>query len=118
MDSSSPNSSVIECTVSDIWKVLGRAWSLLILKNLSTKEVIRFNELKKALPEISNTVLAERLRELENEKLIVKKIYAQVPLKVEYSLTRDAKDLELILVELERWIKKRKSITKSKKSDF
>jgi len=106
---------VIKCDVSDIWKVLGKAWSLLILKNLSTKDTIRFNELKKILPEISNTVLADRLRELESEKLIVKKIYAQVPLKVEYSLTKDAKDLELVLEELERWIKKRESSTKSKK---
>ena len=106
---------MIKCDVSDIWKVLGKAWSLLILKNLSTKDTIRFNELKKILPEISNTVLADRLRELESEKLIVKKIYAQVPLKVEYSLTKDAKDLELVLEELERWIKKRESSTKSKK---
>jgi len=106
---------MIKCDVSDIWKVLGKAWSLLILKNLSTKEAIRFNELKKILPEISNTVLADRLRELEHEKLIIKKIYAQVPLKVEYSLTKDAKDLEIVLEELERWIKKRESITKNKK---
>lgn len=115
MDSPKTNSNMIKCDVSDIWKVLGKAWSLLILKNLSTKEAIRFNELKKILPEISNTVLADRLRELESEKLIVKKIYAQVPLKVEYSLTKDAKDLEIVLEELERWIRKRESITKNKK---
>jgi DNA-binding HxlR family transcriptional regulator len=106
---------MIKCDVSDIWKVLGKAWSLLILKNLSTKDAIRFNELKKLLPQISNTVLADRLRELESEKLIVKKIYAQVPLKVEYSLTKDAKDLEIVLEELERWIKKRESVTRNKK---
>jgi DNA-binding HxlR family transcriptional regulator len=115
MNSSKPNPNMIKCDVSDIWKVLGKAWSLLILKNLSTKEAIRFNELKKILPEISNTVLAYRLRELEHEKLIIKKIYAQVPLKVEYSLTKDAKDLEIVLEELEQWIKKRESITKNKK---
>ncbi len=107
---------MIKCDVSDIWKVLGKAWSLLILKNLSTKEAIRFNELKKIIPEISNTVLADRLRELESEKLIVKKIYAQVPLKVEYSLTKDAKDLEIVLEGLERWIRKRDSVTKKKNS--
>jgi DNA-binding HxlR family transcriptional regulator len=115
MDSPKTNPNMIQCDVSSIWKVLGKAWSLLILKNLSTKEAIRFNELKKILPEISNTVLADRLRELESEKLIVKKIYAQVPLKVEYSLTKDAKDLEIVLEGLERWIQKRDSITKNKK---
>ena len=106
---------MIKCDVSDIWKVLGKAWSLLILKNLSTKESIRFNELKKMLPEISNTVLADRLRELESEKLIIKKIFAQVPIKVEYSLTKDAKELEKVLEELERWITKRESSIKKKK---
>jgi DNA-binding HxlR family transcriptional regulator len=115
MDSSKTNPNVVKCEVSDIWKVLGKAWSLLILKNLSTKKSIRFNELKKMLPEISNTVLADRLRELESENLIVKKIYAQVPLRVEYNLTKDAKDLEMVLEELERWIEKRESVTKNKK---
>ena len=115
MDSLKTNPNIVKCEVSDIWKVLGKAWSLLILKNLSTKEPMRFNELKKMLPEISNTVLADRLRELESENLIVKKIYAQVPLRVEYNLTKDAKDLEMVLEELERWIEKRESVTKNKK---
>ena len=43
----------------DIWDVLSRRWSLLILKNLSTKNVIRFNELKRSLKDISNTVLSD-----------------------------------------------------------
>ena len=41
------------CTVVDVWELLGRRWSLHILKNLKTKEVIRFNELKRSLPGIS-----------------------------------------------------------------
>jgi DNA-binding HxlR family transcriptional regulator len=54
-----------KCEILDIWDVLGRRWSLLILKNLSTKNVIRFNELKRSLKDISNTVLSDRLSELE-----------------------------------------------------
>ena len=53
------------CEVLTILEVLGKRWSLLILKNLSTKEAIRFNELKKVLSGISGTVLSERLFELE-----------------------------------------------------
>ncbi|MFZ0511549.1 MAG: winged helix-turn-helix transcriptional regulator, partial [Candidatus Nitrosopolaris sp.] len=53
------------CEVMTIWEVLGKRWALLILKNLSTKEVIRFNELKRTLAGISSTVLAVRLLELE-----------------------------------------------------
>jgi DNA-binding HxlR family transcriptional regulator len=89
--------------VVSIWEVLGRRWSLLILKNLCTKEVIRFNEFKKLLSGISSTVLADRLLELEREGLVSKKIYPQIPPKVEYSLTVRAKELGVILRELGKW---------------
>jgi len=89
--------------VVSIWEVLGRRWSLLILKNLCTIEVIRFNEFKKLLSGISSTVLADRLLELEREGLVSKKIYPQIPPKVEYSLTIRAKELGVILRELGKW---------------
>jgi DNA-binding HxlR family transcriptional regulator len=91
------------CEVANIWEVLGRRWSLFILKNLSTKEVIRFNELKRLLSGISSAVLAERLLELEREGLVSKKIYPEIPPKVEYRLTTQAKELEVILKELGKW---------------
>jgi DNA-binding HxlR family transcriptional regulator len=97
-----------------IWEVLGKRWALLILKNLSTKEVIRFNELKKILSGISSTVLAERLLELEREGLVTKKIYPEIPPKVEYALTMRAKELEVILKELARWASRWKSASVSK----
>ena len=96
-------SSMEKCDVANIWEVLGRRWSLLILRNLSTKDVIRFNELKRLLSGISSTVLADRLLELEREGLVSKKIYPEIPPKVEYSLTIQAKELEVILKELGRW---------------
>jgi DNA-binding HxlR family transcriptional regulator len=95
--------SMEKCDVANIWEVLGRRWSLLILRNLSTKDVIRFNELKRLLSGISSTVLADRLLELEREGLVSKKIYPEIPPKVEYSLTIQAKELEVILRELGRW---------------
>ena len=61
-----------KCEILNIWDVLGRRWSLLILKNLSSKKVVRFNELKRSLKDISNTVLSDRLSELEQEGLITK----------------------------------------------
>ena len=106
MNSDSKKSSLIKCEVEDIWHVLGKTWALLILKNLSTKQAIRFNELKKLLSGISATVLSDRLSELEQEGLITKKIYAEVPLRVEYSLTKRARELETILDELSGWAKR------------
>ena len=94
------------CTVVDVWELLGRRWSLHILKNLKTKEVIRFNELKRSLPGISSTVLSERLLELEREGLVTKKIYPEVPLRVEYGITPQARELEVIIKDLARWANK------------
>jgi DNA-binding HxlR family transcriptional regulator len=89
-----------------VWEVLGRRWTLHILKNLSTRNVIRFNELKRALDGISSTVLAGRLLELEREGLVTKKIYPEVPPRVEYSMTPQARELEVIIKELARWANK------------
>jgi DNA-binding HxlR family transcriptional regulator len=102
--SETPHSNSPSCAVIDIWEVLGKRWSLLIIKNLSTKDTIRFNELKRALDGISSTVLSERLLELEREGLVSKKIYPEVPPRVEYSLTAQAKELEVIIKELGRWV--------------
>ncbi len=94
------------CAIADVWEVLGRRWTLHILKNLSTRNVIRFNELKRALDGISSTVLAERLLELEREGLVTKKIYPEVPARVEYSMTPQARELEVIIKDLARWANK------------
>ena len=102
--SEAPQEKPAACAVIDIWEVLGKRWSLLIIKNLSTKDTIRFNELKRALDGISSTVLSERLLELEREGLVSKKIYPEVPPRVEYSLTAQAKELEVIIKELGRWV--------------
>jgi DNA-binding HxlR family transcriptional regulator len=103
-----------KCELANIWEILGRRWALFILKNLSTKEVIRFNELKRLLSGISSTVLADRLLELEREGLISKKIYPEIPPRVEYRLTTRAKELEVVLKELAKWASRWKSPTITK----
>ncbi len=102
--------------VLDTWKVLGKRWSLLILKSLDSKETIRFNELKRTLSGISSTVLADRLLELEREGLIIKKIYPEIPPKVEYSLTYRAKELGIILASLGGWVRRWNSKLKASTS--
>jgi DNA-binding HxlR family transcriptional regulator len=91
------------CEIAHIWEILGRRWALLVLKNLSTKEVIRFNELKRLLPGTSSTVLSERLLELDREGLISKQIYPEIPPRVAYRLTSRARELETVMKELNRW---------------
>lgn len=94
----------VTCNADEIWGILGKTWALLILKKLSENESTRFNEIKKAIPQISNTVLSERLRDLEEHGLITKKIYAQVPIRVEYSVTKQTRDLGKILKQLDSWV--------------
>ena len=103
-----PNAKREKCEIVNLWEVLGRKWALLILKNLNTREAIRFNELKRIMPGISwCRVLVDRLLELEREGLISKRIYPEIPPKVEYRLTVRAGELGVILKELwrltQRW---------------
>lgn len=72
--------------VTKVAKIIGSKWTILILNSLlnGTK---RFGELKKSVGDINPKTLSKRLQELEKEGYIKKKIYAQVPPKVEYSLT-------------------------------
>ena len=95
--------------INSMWGVLGRRWALLILKNLHTKEAIRFNELKRALTGISSTVLAARLLEMERKGLISKKIYPEIPPRVEYRLTARTRELGIILKNLGEWAQRWKS---------
>ena len=97
----------VECKgVFDAWNLLGKRWSLLILKNLNAKESIRFNELERVISGISSTVLADRLLELEREGLVTKKIYPEIPPRVEYSLTSRAKELGIVLSSLGNWVRR------------
>lgn len=95
--------------INKVWEVLGKKWALLILKNLHTKEAVRFTELKRLMPGISSTVLSNRLLEMEREGLISKKIFPEIPPKVEYRLTSRARELGVILKELGGWAQRWKS---------
>jgi DNA-binding HxlR family transcriptional regulator len=84
-------------------KALSRKWALPILKNLITRDAVRFNELKKLMPGVSSTVLSDTLLELEHEGLVSKKVYPEIPLRVEYKLTGRTRELKIILEELAEW---------------
>ena len=90
------------CPVEKTLDIIGGKWTILILRDLfsGTK---RFGELRKSLEGISPKTLSERLRYLEEEGIVQKKIYAEVPPKVEYSLTERGETLRSIIVTLKRW---------------
>ena len=82
-----------DCPIRNILSRIGDKWSLLVLYTLSGSSVMRFNVLQKNIPDISQKMLTVTLRALEEDGLVKRQIYAQVPPKVEYSLTKRAMSL-------------------------
>ncbi len=91
-----------KCPYATTQRVLQGKWAILILYHLTTGTK-RFNELNKLTPEITRTVLTRQLRQLEKDKLIERKIYAEVPPKVEYSLTPIGFKFKKVLKEIEKF---------------
>ncbi len=83
-------------------KVIGGKWKLVILCHL-TEGVQRFGELKRAMPDITQKMLTQQLRELEVDGIIHRKVFVQVPPKVEYSLTEYGESLKEVLNMLADW---------------
>ena len=97
-----PNIHDDNCPVGVVLRILGGKWKLSILCALldGTK---RFSELRRLNPGITQRMLTNQLRELEADLVVTRKIYAEVPPKVEYSLTEVGKKLQPILQQLEEW---------------
>ena len=84
--------STAECSTAELeeaLKVLEGRWKLLILFHLFSAPVLRFSELRRAIPGISQKMLIQHLRDLEKDGVVSRKVYPEVPPKVEYKLTRD-----------------------------
>jgi DNA-binding HxlR family transcriptional regulator len=90
------------CPISTAIAIIGGKWKIPVLYNLREK-TLRFSEIKKALPQVTQKMLTQQLRELERDGMITRKVYAQVPPKVEYTITPIAKKLEPILDSLCKW---------------
>lgn len=88
--------------------VIGGKWKPIILCHLGEKSQ-RNGELKKLIPNISQKVLTQQLRELEQDGIISRKIYGEVPPRVEYSLTKEGRSLREILLAMSDWGEKRVS---------
>lgn len=90
------------CPVEAALEVIGGKWKGIILSHLLSK-TLRFNELRRLMPEITQRMLTKQLRELEASGIIARKIYPQVPPKVEYSITEYGKTLAPIINALRDW---------------
>ncbi len=103
-----PAIPVIEgtCPMPDIAKLIGGKWKLIILQILIFQGMKRFGELKKQIQGITQTMLTNQLRALERDGLVTRKVYPEVPPRVEYSATQRALDLEDMFRAMHAWWEK------------
>src|SRR4051812_53083 len=90
------------CPIARTAQLIGGKWTILIIRDLAAG-VKRFNQLERSLQGISPKTLSERLRSLEEEGIIVRQTFAQVPPRVEYSLTEKGLDLVYVIESMRRY---------------
>lgn len=100
------NICVEGCPVEYALELIGGKWKGVILYNLLKGNTLRFGELKKNLPTVTQRMLTKQLRELEQDKIINREVFLEVPPRVEYSLTEFGESLRDVVKALETWGKK------------
>ena len=111
--------STAECSTVELeeaLKVLDGQWKQLLLFHLFSAPVLRFSELRRVIPGISQKMLIQQLRDLEKEGVVNRKVYPEVPPKVEYMLTKDGVALRPALQALKSWAASRKTRSSDKKN--
>lgn len=96
------DATILHCPVETTLGVIGGKWKPLIIYYL-TQGTCRYNALKRRLPQVTPQMLTLQLRELERDGIVQRKVYAEVPPKVEYSLTELGRSLEPLLLAMLDW---------------
>lgn len=93
----------VSCPLQHAMEMLGGKWKMAIICSITAGESVRYNDLKRRISGISNTMLAKSLKELEEDGLVRRTEYTEVPIRVEYTPTEKVESLKPILVELAKW---------------
>lgn len=109
-----PNENIYEskCPIIYALDIVGQKWKLPIMWYLFQNESTRYNELKRKVKGVTNIMLTKSLKELEENKLVVRKQYDTIPPRVEYSLTERGRSLLPTLNELYKWGKEQIKLDK------
>lgn len=91
------------CVVEGTLDLIEGKWKGLVLFHLMESGTLRFNELRRRLPNCTQRMLTTQLRELEEDGLVARRVYAEVPPKVEYSLTPRGESLRPVVAALKAW---------------
>lgn len=91
------------CPVEVAVSVLGGAWKLTLVKHLEEQGTLRFGQLARMVPAANRKTLTRQLRELEEDGILERTVYAQVPPKVEYTLTELGRTLRPVVAAMDAW---------------
>ncbi len=91
-----------DCAVEAAVMVIGGKWKPMLLYHLLSGKK-RFSELQRLIPQASDRMITKSLRELEQDKMIIREVFAEVPVRVEYSLTKDGETIIPILTAMSDW---------------
>lgn len=97
------NATFPDCPIRNVISRITDKWSLLVLYTLEQQEMLRFKELWRQIPDISQKMLTSTLRHLENDGLVSREVFAEVPPRVEYCLSERGKSLMPHLDALISW---------------
>lgn len=87
------------------FELLGKRWTGLIIRTLLNGQN-RFSDIEEAIPNMSARMLTERFKELEKEGIIMRKVYPETPVRIEYELTEKGRDLQSVMDEIQKWAEK------------
>ncbi|AGS39460.1 winged helix-turn-helix transcriptional regulator [Cycloclasticus zancles] len=99
----SKNNETGDCQVRDALLIIGGKWKNMIMHALTIQPYLRFNQLKVNIPDISQKMLTQQLRELERDGLVNRKAYAEIPPRVEYSVTKLGLTLTPVYQVINQW---------------
>ncbi len=97
------NQTMCFCPLEGIIDVIGKKWALLVINAIGNYGSLRFNQLLEELKGISPKTLADMLKQLQNEQLLKREAFAEIPPRVEYSLTKDGQGLRESVVPILKW---------------
>jgi DNA-binding HxlR family transcriptional regulator len=88
------------CPIDNTFKLIGKRFTVHIIRNMAMHGQTRFNEFLDSIEDSNPKTLSARLKELEQSRLITRKVYDEVPIRIEYTLTKQGKDIQGILDQM------------------
>lgn len=87
------------------FELLGKRWTGLIIRTLLSGKK-RFSDIAEAIPNMSARMLTERFKELESQGIVIRRVYPETPVRIEYELTEKGRDLQEVMDQIQKWAEK------------